>query len=363
MHKTSVPTTMRFACFAVTLGFAVTTAEAVKLIGVFPKSLVRDSAAVMREARPGERIGSTVASPIPSSDPAFLHLEITGKRDPLVLVDPGLESARILSPPAFERIVVHTVPPQAKTVKLLLAQTAAASAGLYEIMHVTRVDDPANSSLYYVQSNRFPGRFIDTTQELIAETNRVGAGTRAESVYLFVDGPAPEIDARALQISLANVRHDVGTPVLVAREPLSAIAGSATAGLSAYAFAAPLDGWVSLRRDGGYTYADGAFAQTVRTTTRNGTLTITVIARTKAMIERFLHALVALLSNPKDYQSKSYLAVVQEARMAMARDLNMTLAEVDREFGVNTGNSQIALDNGADVPQLAAIQVACVARR
>lgn len=224
-----------------------------------------------------------------------------------------------------------------------LEQSAHASGGLFDIMHVTRVDDPARSSLYYVQSHGSPAKLIDTAWGLVAETNRIGAKTDAKSVYIFVDGPSPVKDARALELSLRNLKRSVQTPIVVAREPLPLAIGSLALGISAFDLASAIKGPTTLSRRGAMVETVDGYQQDFKLATGRGSTTISIFARSRAMLEKFYRILLNLFSAPQSYDSLSYLAVFQMARKELAHDLGMTLDEVDREIGVNTQNSQLAM--------------------
>ena len=74
------------------------------------------------------------------------------------------------------------------------------------------------------------------------------------------------------------------------------------------------------------------------------------MASSRAWIEHFYRVLARLFSKPENYEALSYLAIVQEGRMQLSRELGITLDQVDKELGVNIGNSQIAAwpDTGTD---------------
>ena len=236
-------------------------------------------------------------------------------------------------------------------VDLLLAQSAQSSGGYFEVLHVTRVEDPAHSSLYYVQSHGSPPKLIDQAQGLVDEANRIGAATTARSVYIFVDGPSPLKDVRALELSLRNLQRRVQIPLAVAREPLALAIGAGGLGFTTYDLMTPVQGPATIRRQGSvYTSSEGYHFQEVMLNSRLGDISLSIVASSRAWIEHFYRVLARLFSKPENYEALSYLAIVQEGRMQLSRELGITLDQVDKELGVNIGNSQIAAwpDTGTD---------------
>ena len=229
-------------------------------------------------------------------------------------------------------------------VKQMLEQSSRASGGLFDILYVTRVEDPARSSLYSVQSHGSAPKLIDTAQGLVDEANLIGARTAAESVYIFVDGPSPHKDIRALELSLRNLKRSVQTPLVVAKEPLTLAMGSAELGFSTYDLTSAIAGQATLSglRAAGKT-EDGYHQGYVHLTTRLGTIEMSIFAKSRAMLENFYRILLRLFSKPENYGSLSILAVIQEARWQLAHEQGITLAEVDRDIGVNIANSQVAV--------------------
>lgn len=232
---------------------------------------------------------------------------------------------------------------QSLEIQQLLVQGNAASSGMFKLIHITRVDDPARSALYYVQSEGAIPKFVDNISDLRSDLEGLGAFTLAQSVYVFVDGPSRANDARALQISIANDKRAIQIPIIVAGESLHSFVAGGSVSRSVNHLTEIVRLPVAVERVGPVgTFETGWHHQDVLLKEGGvNTFGMSIAASSRRLLERFL-AVLSRFFLQAGSGNESWLALVQKCRVQMAADLGMTLAQIDKEISINIGESQVA---------------------